>query len=206
MIPFFGSAVIPIDFLLHLCSRKGYSIVPSKSNTINSLNNSSPCWWLTNWSAPLVKQLFKGVYNSRPSQPRYAILTMFRLQLLGHIAQLGYNESLSLKHLSLKLVTLKSLAASANRVSELNTLDLHFAQYTVNKVVFKSVSLTKKHQTGALLKEIVILQMTNCVQFNTWSNIWSSSQFQSVVPRRVAPLFVYYAKPHKPVATQHLAH
>ena len=99
-----------------------------------------------------MKQLFKGVYNSRSPQPRYTH-TRDGQTVLGHITQLGDNESLSLKQLSLKLVTLM-LLASANRVSELHTLDLRFRQYTGNGVMFKLASLTKMHQTGAPLKEL----------------------------------------------------
>ena len=58
------------------------------------------------------------------------------------------NESLSLKLLSLKLAMLMSLT-SASRVSKLQALDLRFRQYTVNGMVFKLASLTKKCQTGA---------------------------------------------------------
>ena len=101
---------------------------------------------------PLVKQLFKGVYNSRPPQPRYTH-TWDVQTVLDYITHLGDNRSLSLKQLSLKLVMLMSLA-SANRVSELHAMDLRFRRYTVNGVVFKLASLTKKRQTGAPLKEI----------------------------------------------------
>ena len=70
---------------------------------------------------PLVKQLFKGVYNSRPPQPRYT----HTWDVQNHITELGDNGSLSLKQLSLKLVMLMSLTR-ASRVSELQALDLCF--------------------------------------------------------------------------------
>ena len=44
--------------------------------------------------------LFKGVYNSRPSQPRYAHAWDSQT-VMNHITQLGDNRSLSLKHMSL---------------------------------------------------------------------------------------------------------
>ena len=40
---------------------------------------------------PLVKQLFRGVYNSRPPQPRYT-QTWDVTTVLDHIAQLGENK------------------------------------------------------------------------------------------------------------------
>ena len=157
---------------------------------------------------PLVKQLFRGVHNLRPPQPRYT-QTWNISTVLDHIAQLGDNKDLSLKQLSLKLVMLMSLTR-ASRVSELQALDLRFRQYTVNGVVFKLASLTKKRQAGAPLKEVSFTSFTGnnrlCVvrclkQYEAVTN-----QFRVITPERAAPLFLSYMKPHKPVTTQRLAH
>ena len=64
---------------------------------------------------PLVKQLLRGAYNSRPPQPHY-IHTWDVDIVLGHIKGLDENKNLSLKTLSCKLVVLMALT-SANRVS-----------------------------------------------------------------------------------------
>jgi len=99
---------------------------------------------------------------------------------------------------------------SASRVSELQALDLRFRQYTVNGVVFKLASLTKKCQTGAPLKGFSFASFTvndrlcvvQCLrQYET-----VTSQFRTAVPQNAAPLYVSYVKPHKPVFTQRLAH
>jgi len=91
---------------------------------------------------PLVRQLFRGVYNSRPPQPRYTH-TWDVNTVLVHITQLGENKDLPLKALSSKLVVLIALT-SASRVSELQALDLHFHYHKPNGVLFKLASLTKK--------------------------------------------------------------
>ena len=100
---------------------------------------------------PLVKQLFKGVYNSRPPQPRYTSTWDANL-VLEYITQLGENKDLSLKQLSFKLLALMSLV-STSRVSELHALDFRFRYHRPNGVLFNLASLTKKHQPGAALKE-----------------------------------------------------
>lgn len=89
----------------------------------------------------MVKQLFRGVYNSRPPKPRYSNTWDVNI-VLDYIAQLGENIELSLKQLSLKLLMLMSLV-SANRVSELQALDLRFRCYKPSGVLFKLASLTK---------------------------------------------------------------
>ena len=53
---------------------------------------------------PLVKRLFKGVYNSRPPQPSYTD-TWEVFSVLGYLSSMGENNDLSLKLLSGKLVT-----------------------------------------------------------------------------------------------------
>jgi len=157
---------------------------------------------------PLVKQLFKGVYNSRPPQPRYTH-TWDVSAVLNHIAHLGNNRDLSLKQLSFKLLMLMSLT-SASRVSELQALDLRFRRYTTDGVVFKLASLTKKRQAGASLKERYFASFVDndklCVvqclkQYEAVTN-----QFRTIVPEKAAPLFLSHIKPHKPVTTQCLAH
>ena len=100
---------------------------------------------------PLVKQLLRGTYNSRPPQPRYAHTWDVDI-VLEHIKELGENKNLSLKTLSCKLVVLMALT-SANGVSELHALDLRFRYYKSDGVLFKLASLTKKRQLGSSLKE-----------------------------------------------------
>ena len=97
----------------------------------------------------MVKQLFKGVYNSRSQQQWYTCTWDVNL-VLEYITQLGENKDLSLKQLSFKLLILMSLV-SASRVSELQALDLHFRYHRPNGMLFKLASLTKK--VGAALKE-----------------------------------------------------
>jgi hypothetical protein len=61
---------------------------------------------------PLVNRLLKGVYNQRPPQPRYS--ATWDVDVVTK--HLGSNESLSLKHISQKLVVLMALV-KASRTS-----------------------------------------------------------------------------------------
>jgi len=159
-------------------------------------------------SHPLVRQLFKGVYNTRPPQPRYAHTWDVNI-VLTYIKQLGENQDLSLRQLSMKLVMLMSLT-SASRTSELQALDLRFRQYKPKGVVFKLASLTKKRQLGAPLKECSFasfaedprLCVVQCLkQYET-----ITQPFRAITPEKAALLFISYVKPHRPVTTQRLAH
>lgn len=73
---------------------------------------------------PLVSRLFKGMYNSRPPQPRYTRTWDVDI-VTRYLSSLGDNNALSLKQLSNKLAILMALVG-ANRVLELQALDLRF--------------------------------------------------------------------------------
>ena len=101
---------------------------------------------------PLVTRLLKGIYNRRPPQPRYSATWDVDI-VTRYIANLGSNESLSLKQLSQKLVVLMALV-EASRTSELKALDMRFRVYKPNGVGFKLASLTKKRTPGLPPKEL----------------------------------------------------
>ena len=146
---------------------------------------------------PLVKQLFKGVYNSRLPQPRY-LHTWDVSVMLRHTTELGENKDLPLKRLSMKLAMLMTLA-SASRVSELQALDLRFRQYKPDGVEFKLASLTKKHQVGASLKERFFPSFTKdtklCIVQCLKQYEAVTGPFREVVPDKAAPLFLSYVRP-----------
>ena len=73
---------------------------------------------------PLVSQLMKGIYNSRPPKPHYTCTWDVDI-VVRYLKGLGSNADLSLKTLSGKLILLMSLTL-ASRTSELHALDLRF--------------------------------------------------------------------------------
>ena len=92
-----------------------------------------------------------GVKDEKLIQfPKLRYIHMWDVNLvLEHLQKLGGNK---LTTLSFKLVVLMALT-SANRVSELQVLDLQFCNYKHNGILFKLASLTRKNQLGASLKE-----------------------------------------------------
>ena len=76
---------------------------------------------------PMICQLLKGIFNSRPPQPRYSF-TWDVSVVVGHIKTLAANSTLSLKVLSQKLAMLLALT-SAERSSELAAHDLRFRTF-----------------------------------------------------------------------------
>ena len=156
---------------------------------------------------PLVSRLLKGIYNSRPPEPRYSTtwdVTTMLTWMKGQGA-----EEMSLKDLSGKLALLMTLA-NTNRTPELQALDLRFRSYTPEGVLFRLVSLTKKSKTGAPLKECFFTAFPQdsclCVVQYLCKYEEATKKFRDIRANKPAPLFLSYMKPHKPVSSQRIAH
>ncbi|PFX21005.1 hypothetical protein AWC38_SpisGene14530 [Stylophora pistillata] len=91
---------------------------------------------------PLIKQLLRGIFNSRPPLPRYSG-TWDVQKASSYMASLGTNDLLTLKILSLKLGLLLALT-SMERVSETVSHYLRYRRLTPDGVVFDLSELTKK--------------------------------------------------------------
>jgi len=102
---------------------------------------------------PLVSRMFNGMYNSRPPQPRYTKTWDVDI-LIQYLCSLGDNATLSLKQLSCKLATLMALVG-ANKVSELQSLDLQFWLYWPDDAHFVLPSLGKKSTVGEPPRQVV---------------------------------------------------
>jgi len=99
---------------------------------------------------PLVSRLLKGVHNTRPPQPRS---TWDVDVVIKYLQSLGENDSLSLKALTQKLALLMA-CVGANRVSELQALDLRYRTYRPEGVCFQLPTLGKKRKAGAPPKQL----------------------------------------------------
>ena len=91
---------------------------------------------------PLVSRLLKGVFNSRPPQPRYEATWDVKIVLIW-MENLRENADLSLQDLTIKLIMLLSLTRPA-RSSDLANLDIRYRKYLPEGVTFQPVSLAKQ--------------------------------------------------------------
>lgn len=157
---------------------------------------------------PLVSRMLKGMYNSRPPQPRYTSTWDVDI-MIRYLSSLGDNTALSLKQLSHKLAILMALV-SASRVSELQALDLRYRLYRPDGAHFELPSLGKKRTVGASPRHVVfeafppdkklcVVECLRCYEDRT-------RQFRSGKSNQPMPLFLSYIKPHKAITSQRLAH
>ena len=160
---------------------------------------------------PLVSRLLRGIYNIRPPQPRYS--TTWDVDVvIKYLQSLGENDTLLLKTLTQKLALLMALLMAlvgANRVSELQALDLWYRTYRPEGVCFQLPTLSKKRKAGVPPKQFTFGAFPNDSRLCVMSCLW---QYEAVTlehresdPRNPQLLFLSYIKPHKPVTSQRLA-
>ena len=156
---------------------------------------------------PLVCQLLKGIFHLRPPEPKYSH-TWSVSQVLTYIKSLGNNEGLSLKLLSLKLVTLLALTAP-DRSSDLAKKDLRFRVYYPEGVSFRLPGLSKTSKPGDSPKssfhasfgedkDLCPVSCLKCYETNT-------KEFRSTDINQNNKLFLSYISPHNPVTSSTLA-
>ena len=99
---------------------------------------------------PLIVQLLKGIFNSRPPALRYTY-TWDVSTVTSYLESSGPNEQLSLKQLSRKLAFLLTIT-SAERGSELIAHDLRFKRFHPEGVSLNFPELTKTVRVGKPLR------------------------------------------------------
>jgi len=92
--------------------------------------------------------------------------------VVQHLKGLGDNADLSLKTLSGKLILLMALTL-ASRTLELQALDLCFRYFRPEDILFKLVSLTKKHKVGSSPKSASLEHLLKVIAY-VWSNVFVS--------------------------------
>jgi len=95
---------------------------------------------------PDVKKFMKGVFNIHPPQPRHQDTWDVSI-LVQFLSSLPEAEKLSLKALSMKLVTLLALT-NADRASDIRALDIRGLKYLPEGAVFKQFNLRKTSRPG----------------------------------------------------------
>ena len=143
-----------------------------------------------------IKQLMTGIFNSKPPLPRYTE-TWDVDQVLKHLVNLEENNSLSLKVLSHKLVTLMALT-SASRSSALHKLDTRSMQVSQKEVVFTITGLTKTRKVN---DKPLVLTFTECEneKLNVKTCILDYLERTRLLRENDTQFLISHVKPHKAI-------
>ena len=154
-------------------------------------------------SHPLVTRFVKGVFETRPSLPRYKEIWDVD-SALKVLATCTLGAELSLRDMSWKLTMLLALL-SGQRVLTLKALTLTSMTLTVNKCVFTIDTPLKTTRPGTHLGRIEFLtyepDRNLCVVQHLQHYIDRTSHLRGETDQ----LLIGYQKPHKPVSTNTMA-
>ena len=95
---------------------------------------------------PAVTRLLKGAFHSRPPQPRYSSFWDVST-VISYLQSLGDNDSLNLRHLTLKTVMLLALTRPS-RSADLAKLDIQWMSYQADSVTFRPAHLAKQSRSS----------------------------------------------------------
>ena len=128
-----------LDFLTLQSKRVGYSAVATARSALSSFIKVDG---VKGGDHPLVSRFMTGLFNQKPALPRYSE-TWDPQIVLNHLKTFPSIDDMSLKQLTLKLVTLMALL-SAQRAQTLKSLSLEEMSTLLGKYVFPISSVLKQ--------------------------------------------------------------
>ena len=186
-----------IDSLATLFSSGlGYSAINTARSALSSVlllpNNT------TFGSHPLVTRFLKGVFELKPSLPRYSVIWDVGV-VLQYLKSLGLATELELKTLTKKMTMLLYLL-TGQHCQTLTKLDINLMQTLQDKIVFTVGEKLKTTRPGRHLQPIELTSYdqdkTLCIVSHLQTYIANTHHLRG----QNSKLLISYAKPHKPVS------
>ena len=139
-----------LEFLTFLIDQGcGYSVISTARSALSTIINVDN---LPIGKHSLVKRFVRGVYNIKPSLPRYTATWDVNL-VLNFLKSVDSYEIISLKYLTYKLVTLLALC-TGQRCQTLSVLELNNMNVFEDRVIFRLTKLLKHSRPGVHQKPI----------------------------------------------------
>ena len=188
---------LAVDFLATLYdSGLSYSSVNTARSALSSLlqlsNVNVPFGQL-----PVVKRFMKGLYELRPSFPRYQSIWNVST-VLNYLREKPYGPQIGLKELTLRLNFLLCIL-SGQRCQTIHHLRIDHMEQTEDKCTFFIVDKVKQSRVGQHVKPLVFVaypkETTLCVVTHIREYI---SRTASI--RKCQQLLISYVKPNGPVS------
>lgn len=162
------SATIPqaLDFLVELFETGvGYSGINTARSALSSV--LKPVNGITFGAQESVKRFLKGVYEARPSNPRYAV-TWDVSKVLNYLKSISTTEC-SLKDLTLKVVTLMSLVSAqrGQTIHYLSLEDMVVSETSVTFIISKPLKQSKPGSKPTVVEFVAYPDNPNICVFTT---------------------------------------
>nr|XP_049696458.1 uncharacterized protein LOC126054527 [Helicoverpa armigera] len=150
------------------------------------------------------KRFFKGVYRLKPPLSKYNATWDPKL-VLDYLSNYFPNDSLTLKNLSLKTITLLALA-SAQRMQTLSLIKFKNITFDSEKIIIKIDDLIKTSRPGIHQPLIVLPYIKENPKVCPAVTLKHYIDKTSFLRLQEEYIFISYQKPHKRVCSQTLSH
>ena len=154
-------------------------------------------------SNPVVIRFMRGIYNLRPSQPRYTH-TWDVGKVLYVLRKLSPIKSLSFKDLTLKLTMLITLTSSA-RTQSIHLLNVHSVKKLRSEFVFKYDDLVKQSRPGFTNMFVHMKAYPPDRRICIYTVMKEYLKRSSLFRGNSSKLLLSYTKPHKEVSKDTVA-
>ena len=129
-----------VEFLLYLYNKKlSYSVINTARSALSILFDDPPIG-----EHCIIKRFMRGVFESRPSVPRYSRIWDVSI-VLKYLEKKSPAKSLTLQELTMKLVMLCALV-TAQRCQTLKLFRIDDAEYNRTNVIFNVRELLKHNK------------------------------------------------------------
>lgn len=154
-------------------------------------------------SNPVVIRFMRGIYNLRPSQPRYTH-TWDVSKVLDVLRKLSPVKSLSFKDLTLKLTMLIALTCSA-RTQSIHLLNVHSVKKFSSEFVFQYDDLVKQSRPGYTNVFVHMKAYPPDRRICIYTVMKEYLKRSSLFRGKSSKLLLSYNKPHKEVSKDTVA-
>ena len=177
----------------------GYSAVNLARSVLSSM--IKPENGITFGENPLVCRLLKGIFNIKPSLPRYTV-TWDVGKIFQHIKSLPSLEICNLKTISYRLAILLCLT-TGQRDQTISYLHLDLMKFENDKVILFVPELIKTSRPGHHLEPIVLIRY-NDREICVMTHLEKYKEITKEI-RTNNKLLISFQKPHKPITTSTLS-
>ena len=187
-----------LDFLTKLFHTGiGYSALNTARSAVSALCSTNDC--MTLGAHPLVKRFMRGVFNLRPTKPRYST-TWDVNRVLEFLQSTSPVELLPLKDLTRKLAMLIALSTAA-RSQTLSLLSLSNMTVTDDGFSFTFDQLLKQSRPGYVTPNVRLRSYTPDTKLCVCSTLQEYLVRTKALRGDVKQLFISYVKPFRPVSS-----
>jgi len=191
------SSVKALDFLAELFEQGlGYSALNTARSALSQV--LPPQAGVPFGELPLTKQFMKGVFQEKPSLPRYTV-TWDPVLLLSFLRRQSPNGKLDLKMLTLKTVTLLTLL-SAQRVQTVHFFDIRNMSITDSIVKVSIGDKLKQTRPGYHLHELEFPAYSPDQQLCPVSVVKEYLSRTKPLRGEITTLFISFVRPYRSVS------